>query len=123
METKMDKDAVFKGILLLTMFIISVLVGCGEGPYVIPAGIFATSVSSTQNPMVASYAVTTVLDCAGQVMVEFGPDTSYGRTTAWYPTPGYYYKTSILVAGMKASTTYHMRAVAQCSGSEPPMKS
>lgn len=119
----MDKDAVFKGVLLLTMFTISVLVGCGGGPYVIPAGIFATSVSSTQNPMVASYAVTTVLDCDGQVMVEFGPDTSYGRTTAWYPTPGYYYKTNILVAGMKASTTYHMRAVAQCSGSESPMKS
>ena len=48
-------------------------------------------------------------------MVEFGPDTSYGRSTAWYPLPGYQQTSSILVAGMTASTTYHMQAQAQCS--------
>jgi hypothetical protein len=45
-------------------------------------------------------------------MVEFGPDTSYGRSTAWYPVTQ---QTNILVAGMRASTTYHMRAQVQCT--------
>ena len=45
-------------------------------------------------------------------MVEFGLDTSYGRSTAWYPTQGFI--ANILVAGMKASTTYHMRSQYQC---------
>jgi hypothetical protein len=52
-------------------------------------------------------------------MVEFGPDTSYERSTAWYPASASSQTTNILVAGMKASTTYHMRAQAeaQCTGS------
>jgi hypothetical protein len=49
-------------------------------------------------------------------MVEFGPDTNYGRNTSWYPMAGGYKKTTILVAGMRAGTTYHMRAQAQCLG-------
>ena len=51
-------------------------------------------------------------------MVEFGPDLSYGRSTAWYPVAGHYVSTNILVAGMKASTVYHMRAHTACAGSE-----
>lgn len=49
-------------------------------------------------------------------MVEFGPDTSYGRNTASYPIPGGLQTISILVAGMRASTTYHMRAQVSCAG-------
>jgi hypothetical protein len=49
-------------------------------------------------------------------MAEFGPDTSYGRNTAWYPAPGHYSSVSFFVAGMKASTTYHMRVVFNCFG-------
>lgn len=49
-------------------------------------------------------------------MVEFGPDTSYGRNTSWQPTPGGYRTAVILVAGMRASTTYHMRSEVQCLG-------
>jgi arylsulfate sulfotransferase len=49
-------------------------------------------------------------------MVEFGPDTSYGRSTSWYPIAGHYQPTTILVAGMRASTTYHMRSQVQCLG-------
>src|SRR5579864_2656600 len=69
------------------------------------------SVASTQHPLVANVSVTS--PCAGQAVVEFGPDTSYGRSTASYPMPGGLQKISILVAGMKASTTYHMRARVQ----------
>jgi arylsulfate sulfotransferase len=47
------------------------------------------------------------------MMVEFGPTTSYGRSTAWYPVTTDY--SAIEVAGMTASTTYHMRARVQCS--------
>ncbi len=49
-------------------------------------------------------------------MVEFGPDTNYGRSTAWYPVAGQYKATVIQVAGMRANTTYHMRAQEQCFG-------
>jgi arylsulfate sulfotransferase len=79
-----------------------------------PPGIATTSIASTQNPLVAQYSVTTALGCSGQVMVEFGPDTSYGRNTAWYPVPASSQTTTILVAGMRASSVYHMRAAAGC---------
>ena len=42
--------------------------------------------------------------------VEFGTDTSYGKQTAWYSVPAGGSGVVILVAGMKASTSYHMRA-------------
>jgi|SRR5579859_599227 len=73
----------------------------------------AVSIANTQNPLVAKYTV--VSGCSGQAMVEFGPDTTYGRTTSWYPV-GSYTEMSILVAGMRASSTYHMRLQRQCSG-------
>jgi hypothetical protein len=47
-------------------------------------------------------------------MVEFGPDTAYGRNTAWYPVSGQFQKINILIAGMRASSTYHMRPRLQC---------
>jgi len=47
-------------------------------------------------------------------MVEFGPDTNYGRSTGWAPVAGFYRKSSILVAGMRPSSTYHMHAIVQC---------
>ncbi len=78
-----------------------------------PSTVLKTSVSSTQNPLIAQYTVGS--GCAGQVMVEFGPDTSYGRSTAWYPIASFE-PLPILVAGMRASTTYHMRARRKCSG-------
>jgi arylsulfate sulfotransferase len=86
--------------------------GCGAGSDVPPAPV--VSVSSTRNPLVAQFNV--AMGCAGMAMVEFGADTSYGGSTSWYPVPGGYTLTPILVAGMKASTTYHMRAQSQCAG-------
>ena len=72
------------------------------------------AVSQSQNPLVAQFALAS--GCNGQAMVEFGPDTTYGRSTASYPvTAGQ--PITILVAGMRASTTYHMRPQLQCNGS------
>lgn len=90
----------------------AVLGGCGNSSSDRPA-ILHTSVSATQNPLVAQYTVGS--GCSGQVMVEFGTDTTYGRTTAWYPISALQPLT-IQVAGMRASTTYHMRSDRQCSG-------
>ena len=89
---------------ITTLFVSTcLLVACGSGgPYVSP----------TQNPLVAQYSVPTTQ--GGDLSVEFGTDTSYGRQTASYPVvPGL---SSVLVAGMKASTTYHMRAQLSSAG-------
>ena len=87
--------------------------GCGAGSVESLAG---GTVSRAQNPLVAIYTIEA--GCQGQVMVEFGPTTAYGRSTAWYPTPqSAFQPTSILVAGMKPSTTYHMRSDVQCGNS------
>ena len=74
-----------------------------------------SSLKGTANPLVAQVTVSS--GCMGQSMVEFGPDTTYGRSTSWTPVPGKYQPVTILVAGMRASTTYHMRTQTQCSGS------
>ena len=47
-------------------------------------------------------------------MVEFGVNTSYGRQTSWQPV-GHYKPITILVAGMRPSTTYHMQSIVQCT--------
>lgn len=73
------------------------------------APISSGSVSGTGNPQVASYAVT--LPKAGNVSVEFGPDVSYGFSTFQQHTPATGSpEVTLLVAGMKANSTYHMRA-------------
>jgi arylsulfate sulfotransferase len=76
-------------------------------------GSFHGTISSSANPMVAQYTVGS--GCTGQVTVEFGPDTNYGRSTAAYPINAFQPLT-ILVAGMRASTAYHMRAQRVCGG-------
>lgn len=73
------------------------------------------SLKGTTNPLVAQITVSS--GCIGQSMVEFGLDTSYGRSTSWSAMPGKYQPVTILVAGMRASTTYHMRTQTQCAGS------
>jgi arylsulfate sulfotransferase len=71
----------------------------------LPAG----RVSATANPLVASYSIS-----PGQtatVYVEFGTDTTYGRQTSSQTTVSG--AATILVAGMRQNTLYHMRAVVQ----------
>jgi hypothetical protein len=74
------------------------LAGCGSTPF--------SSVSSTGNPLVAQYSVNPAK--RGTVTVEFGETTEYGRSTS--PVATAIGPTNVLVAGMKANTTYHMRA-------------
>ncbi|PYQ32380.1 MAG: hypothetical protein DMF55_13350, partial [Acidobacteria bacterium] len=72
-----------------------------------PADLFA-SVQPTTHPLVAKYTITLVKGV--KVTVQFGLTTAYGRTTTPVPSPPGGGPVSILIAGMKASTTYHMRA-------------
>ncbi len=73
---------------------------------------------ATANPLVAQFTIAST--CAGQAMVQFGPDTTYARSTSWYTVSPMFsasrtlQQTIIPVAGMKASTTYHMRSQLQC---------
>jgi arylsulfate sulfotransferase len=73
--------------------------------HVIPSG----QVSATQHPQVARYNVTT--PPRAQAFIEFGTDTNYGlRTSTLSPPPGGG-AMEFLVAGMRAFTLYHMRAI------------
>ncbi len=71
--------------------------------FAVPVG----QVTPTHNPQVALYTV--AMPYPGSVSISFGTDQTYGLTT-WTratSTPG---SVSIFVAGMRASTLYHMRA-------------
>ncbi len=67
------------------------------------------TVTATQNPLVANYSITAPR--TAKVSVQFGPDTNYGLNTWTLPTPSGGGTVNMLVAGMRPSTTYHMRAV------------
>ena len=73
----------------------------------------ATGVSATHNPQVALYSVN--VPEGSTVSIQFGPDTNYGLNTWSQSAPSGGGLVSILVAGMRAFTTYHMRAVVQLS--------
>jgi arylsulfate sulfotransferase len=66
-------------------------------------------VTSTANVQVASYTISP--PATANVGIDFGPDTTYGLTTWQQPSPAGGGAVTILVAGMKLNTTYHMRAV------------
>ena len=111
----MTRESLFvRSSSIFVLALCGLLTGCGGSST--PATPIVT-ISKTQNPLVAQYSLST--NCAGQAMVEFGPDTSYGRSTAWYGTPGSSGggTANILVAGMRPSTTYHMRSTYKCQGS------
>jgi arylsulfate sulfotransferase len=76
---------------------------------VLPAG----TVTATNNPQVALYTMT--LPFPGSVVVNFGPDTTYGRSTWSKSTAVAGAQISMLVAGMLPNTTYHMQATVQLS--------
>jgi arylsulfate sulfotransferase len=73
-----------------------------------PGSFAPGSVVATQNPLVASYSLT--VPAATPVQVQFGLDTSYGFSTSAVQNPigG---AVTVLVAGMRADTAYHMQAV------------
>jgi len=68
-------------------------------------------ITSTNNVQVAQYTVSP--PASATVSVQFGLDTSYGLTTWTQPTPAAGGPVSLFVAGMKASSLYHMRGVIQ----------
>jgi arylsulfate sulfotransferase len=89
-------------------------VGCGSGNFTPPI----TAVSSTSHPLVAQYSIRHFHQGL-TAWVEFGTDSNYGRQTSVMTnsvtTPGGQVLT-ILVAGMKPQTTYHMRAHVDWAG-------
>ncbi len=68
----------------------------------------AGTVTATANPQVALYTITPPF--AGNVTINFGPTTSYGKQTWSVATPSGGGPVSIEVAGMLANTAYHMQA-------------
>src|SRR5438477_8778004 len=97
--------------LSLTCTFCAFMLACGTNDVPAPPVV---AVASTIHPLVAQYSMTS--QCSGQAMVEFGTDTSYGRSTSWLPVAGHFQTTDIQVAGMKASTIYHMRSILLCAG-------
>ena len=65
-------------------------------------------VTSTQNVQVASYTITP--PATANVSIQFGTDTTYGLNTWQQPSATGGGPVTILVAGMKMNTAYHMRA-------------
>jgi arylsulfate sulfotransferase len=70
-----------------------------------------SKVSPTTHAQVALYSIST--GSPANVSVQFGLDTNYGLTTWVQPTQDGV--ANLLVAGMKANTTYHTRALVQFS--------
>lgn len=66
------------------------------------------AVRPSGNPLVALYDIEPPRDA--KVMIEFGPDTQYGRNTWEVATPSGGGAVEIQVAGMIPASTYHMRA-------------
>jgi len=92
--------------LFPTVLLTLLTLGCGGGAN--NAGING-SVGTTQNPLVAKYVVTPS-QAGATAWVEFGIDTTYGRQTSTTGATSSGQNLTILVAGMRPSTTYHMRA-------------
>lgn len=68
-------------------------------------------VSSTANPQVAMYTISPPVSAS--ISIQFGTDTTYGLSTSSQQAAGNASPTSVYVAGMRANTVYHMRAVLQ----------
>lgn len=89
----------------LLLLFVALAIGCGRPSA--PPG--PSQVTVTGNPQVALYTIQP--PSAATVSVEFGPTRAYGLTTGTWSTPQNGGPVSIFVAGMRANTTYHMRAV------------
>ncbi len=90
--------------LFSTALLTFLTLGCGAG-----ANNPTTGVGATQNPLVAQYVVVPAHQDA-TAWVEFGTDTTYGRQTSTTAPTTSNEAITILVAGMRSNTTYHMRA-------------
>jgi len=95
------------------VFLAFVLGGCSSGTSSTPGIAGTPNVAATKNPQVALYTISPSADAT--VVIQFGTDTNYGLTTSPQATPPGGGTASVLVAGMRAFTTYHMRAVVNFS--------
>jgi len=104
-------------ITVLVVLSVAVLAtGCGRSSQTTvtdPVSIGPATVSPTSNPLVAQYSVN--VSAASSVWVQFGPDTTYALATSSELVPAGGGTVKFLVGGMRASTLYHMQAVAQLS--------
>ena len=55
------------------------------------------------------------------VQVQFGLDTTYGFPTSFVPAPAGGGNVTVLVAGMRADTIYHMQATVNLNNGSPPL--
>jgi arylsulfate sulfotransferase len=78
--------------------------------YVIPPGVVAT----TNNGMVASYTIN--LPAGATVSAQFGTTPSYGLNTWSLPAPTGGGSTQLLIAGMMATTLYHIQGLVSLPG-------
>jgi len=99
MISTIPKQACFFSLLAAAMAFFSA--GCG--------GAHFSQVSATSNPQVAAYTLT--LNQPATVTINFGQDITYGFETSAQHFEVTGTPITIYVAGMLASTTYHMRAV------------
>ncbi len=77
----------------------------GDPPRQLPTG----TVAATRHPLVAQYTISP--PAAAKVTVEFSPDLTYALSTSPQATASTGGPVTVLVAGMKQNTTYHMRAL------------
>ena len=78
--------------------------------YVVAPGV----VAPTANPQVALYTI--VPPAAANVTIQFGPTTAYGKSTWTQTSPSGGGSVGTFVAGMLASTAYHIQATVQFPG-------
>ena len=92
-------------------------VAAGTPQTIAITGVAATppigQVTATSNPQVALYTMT--LPFPGSITVNFGKDINYGLKTWTQSTTTAGGVVSVFVAGMLASTTYHMQAAVEFS--------
>jgi hypothetical protein len=81
-----------------------------------PTNFEAGKVSSSNNPQAALY--TFKAPQGASVQVQFGMSTNYGLMTSGQQAPADGGGVNILVAGMRASTMYHMQAVVHLPGGQ-----
>jgi arylsulfate sulfotransferase len=75
----------------------------------LPNNFTAGSVTTSKNPQVAQYTI--AVPQGATVEVQFGSTTNYGLSTWAQPAPQNGGDVSLLVAGMRSSSTYHMRGM------------
>jgi arylsulfate sulfotransferase len=74
------------------------------------------SVTPSNNPQVALYSIAAPVGAT--VQIQFGTSTGYGLTTWAQPASTSTDSTGVLVAGMRANTTYHMAATLHLAGGQ-----